>query len=139
MKQHLRQFIKQGLLSAVGGPIVLAIIYAILGAAGTIDQLSPGEVSLGIVTLALLAFLTGGINVVYKIERLPLFSAIVIHGAVLYLIYLTVYLVNGWLKTGLTPFLVFTGIFLLGYLIIWTVIYLSLRSQAKKLNQKLKH
>lgn len=137
MKQHLRQFIKQGLLSAAGGPIVLAIIYAVLGGAGTIDKLSPGEVSLGIVTLALLAFLAGGINVVYKIERLPLFSAIVIHGAVLYLIYLTVYLVNGWLKTEWVPFLIFTAVFLLGYAVIWCLIYFSIRAQTKQLNKKI--
>lgn len=137
MKQHIRQFLKQGLFAAAGGPLVLAMIYAIVGAAGKVDSLSPGEVSLGIVTLTLLAFLAGGINVVYKIERLPLFSAIVIHGGVLYLIYLAVYLINGWLKTGLTPFLIFTVIFVLGYAVIWLLIYCSLRFQTKKLNKKL--
>ncbi len=137
MKQHIRQFLKQGLFAAAGGPIVLAVIYAIGGATGGISQLSPGEVSLGIITLTLLAFLAGGINVVYKIENLPLFSAIVIHGGVLYLIYLTVYLINGWLKTGWVPFLIFTAIFLLGYAVIWLLIYCSLRAQTKKLNEKL--
>lgn len=138
MKQHIRFFFKTGLLSAAGGPVVLAIIYAILGATGKIDSLSPGEVSLGIVSLTLLAFLAGGINVVYRVEQLPLFSAIVIHGAVLYLIYLTGYLINGWLQSALRPFLIFTAVFILGYAIIWLFIYCSIRFQTKQLNKRLR-
>ena len=69
-----------------------------------------------ILMLPVLAFIAGGMNVLYQIERLPLMLAILIHGGVLYASYLAMYLVNGWLQWGETPILAFTMIFVFGYL-----------------------
>ena len=77
-------------------------------------------------------------NVVYKIERLPLMSAILIHGGVLYITYLATYLVNNWLEWGKTPILVFSAIFVLSYLVIWSIIYLIIRRNTEKVNEVLK-
>ena len=65
-------------------------------------------------------------------------AAVTIHGVVLYICYLATYLVNGWLEGGATPILVFTGIFVLGYLAIWAVIYSVTKKHTAKLNQMLK-
>jgi len=75
MKQYCLTFLKRGLLAASGGPLILAMIYGILGANGQVTSLAPGEVCMGIVTVTLLAFIAAGIGVVYQIERLPLLSA----------------------------------------------------------------
>ena len=75
---------------------------------------------------------------IYQIERLPLMVAILIHGGVLYVSYLITYLVNGWLNLGMTPVLVFSGIFVLGYLGIWAVIYSITRRNTEKINLVLK-
>ena len=64
--------------------------------------------------------------------------AILIHGGVLYLSYLATYLANGWLERGATPILVFTGIFLLGYLAIWAIIYSVTKKRTAKINEMLK-
>ena len=71
-------------------------------------------------------------------ERLPLMAAILIHGCVLYLGYLVTYLVNDWLELGTTPILVFSGIFVVGYLAIWAIIYCIIKRRTARLNEMLK-
>ena len=137
MKKYILEFFRRGLAACSFGPLVLAVLYLILQRGGRIQTLTVNEVCLGIFSLSALAFLAGGLNVLYQIERLPLMAAILIHGSVLYAIYLATYLLNGWLEQGVSPILVFTGIFLLGYLVIWAIIYAITRTSAKKLNQKL--
>ena len=134
MKKVIKDFFLRGLATCGFGPLVLAVLYLILGRIGVIGTLTAEQVSIGIFSLTMLAFIAGGMNAVYQIERLPLMAAISIHGAVLYLSYLITYLVNDWLEMGAIPVLVFTGIFVFGYLVIWAVIYLILRSRTRKLN-----
>jgi hypothetical protein len=119
------------------GLVILAIIFGILGANGVIESLSPAEVCMGVLTISLLAFVAAGITVVYHIEQLPLFCAILLHGIVLYGIYLLVYLLNGWLQSQMTAIMIFTGIFVTGYAVIWLVIYITTRSVTRSLNKKL--
>ena len=138
MKHNISEFVRRGLSACGLGPIVLAILYLILQRQGAIDTLSVDQVCLGIFSLSALAFIAGGMNVVYQIERLPLMVAILIHGGVLYLSYLATYLINDWLVWGKTQILVFSGIFLLGYLLIWAVIYAIVRRNTKQLNERLK-
>ena len=135
MKKHFLAFVMRGLCAAVFGPIVLAIVYFCLGQKGVVETLTVNEVSLGILSISFMAFIAGGITEVSQIERIPVFFAALLHGGVLYLDYLLMYLLNGWLKKGVTPFLVFTLIFVLGYALVWLFIYLYTRKKTKKLNQ----
>ena len=138
MKKNILEFFRRGLIACGFGPLVLVVLYLILQNQCGLQTLTVQEVCLGILSLSALAFLAGGMNVVYQMERLPLMAAIFIHGIVLYLGYLTTYLVNGWLQSGRTPFLVFTVIFVLGYLAVWAVIYCITRRNTEKLNAMLK-
>ena len=137
MKQFIKAFLFRGLVAAWGGPVILAIIYGILGATGEVQSLAPGAVCTGILTVALLAFFVAGMNAIFTVERLPLSLAITIHGGALYLCYILIYLVNGWIKQQFIPILVFTGIFLVGYAIIWLVIYILTKRKTDQLNRKL--
>ena len=137
MKTYVSEFLKRGLMAAAGGPVVLAIIYGILGAVGVIKSLSPGEVCMGILTVTLMAFIAAGITVVYTIEQLPLISAILLHAGVLYLDYLIMYLLNAWIPRDLSGIGIFTAIFAVGYALIWLCIYYSIRANTKRLNQRL--
>lgn len=139
IKKYYKEFLHRGLMVCGFGPIVLAIIYGILGACGVIDSLLPGMVTLGIITITVLAFLAAGITVVYKIEELPLPIAILLHGVILYVAYAIIYLINGWIKSGIIPFLVFTAIFAAGYLLVWIIVYFCTRNSIDKLNKKLKN
>ena len=138
MKKNIKEFIRRGLVACGFGPLVLAVLYQILQSQGVVESLTVDEVCLGIVSLSVLAFIAGGMNVIYQVERLPLMVAILIHGGVLYVSYLATYLVNGWLEWGMTPVLVFTGIFVIAYLIIWMIIYSAIKKHTDKLNEALK-
>ena len=138
MKKTVMEFFRRGIVAGGIGPIVLAVLYLIVQRQGLVDTLTVGEVCTGIFSLWALAFVAGGMNVIYQIEKLPLMPAILIHGVVLYLSYLATYLLNGWLEWGTTPILVFSGIFVLGYLAIWAIIYSVIKTNTNKINAVLK-
>ena len=138
MKKNSLEFFRRGFIACGFGPIVLAIFYLILQQQGAVQTLTVDQVCLGIFSLSALAFIAGGMNVVYQIERLPLMVAILIHGGVLYISYLVTYLLNGWLKWGAAPILAFSGIFLLGYLAVWAIIYSVTKRNTEQLNELLK-
>ena len=138
MKRHMLEFFRRGLAAWGLGPVVLAVLYLILQQQGVVEMLTVREVCLGIFSLSALAFIAGGMNVIYQIEQLPLMVAIFIHGGVLYFSYLATYLVNGWLSRGVAPILVFTGIFVVGYFVIWAVIYAVNKRRTEGLNELLK-
>ena len=138
MKKIILEFFHRGIIAAGFGPIVLAILYLILQHHAAVDTLTVNEVCLGIFTLFALAFIAGGMNVIYQIERIPLMVAILIHGGVLYISYLSTYLLNNWLEWGVTPILVFSAIFVFGYLAIWVIIYSIIKNRTERLNVILK-
>ena len=138
MKKFWKEFLFRGLLCAGGGPLVLAVIYGILDATGTVEALSPGEVCTGIVTILLLAFIAAGMTAIYQMEQLPLPIMILLHGGGLYIAYILTYLINGWLQQALGPIAIFTGIFVAGYAVIWLIIYCVEKGKAEALNRKLK-
>ena len=138
MKKFVLEFLRRGFIAAGIGPIVLAIIYLILQHSANTNTLSVNEVCIGIFSLTTLAFIAGGMNSIYQVERLPLMTAILIHGSVLYIGYLGTYLLNDWLDFGVIPIIVFTAIFVVGYIVIWAIIYSIIRRNAAKINEMLK-
>lgn len=138
MKRFVAEFFRRGLIACGFGPIVLAVLYLILHYKGLIDTLTVNQVCIGIFSTTALAFTAGGMNAVYHIERLPLMSAILIHGIILYFSYLGAYLINDWIEWGTTPILVFSGIFVVGYMAVWAIIGCVTKRNTKKLNKMLK-
>ncbi len=136
--KYYKQFILRGLVAMGFGPIVLAMIYGILGAVGVVESLPVSEFVFGVLTMVALAFLAGGITIVYQIEELGLSKAITAHGVILYFAYAVVYVTNNWLADGIIPFLVFTGIFVIGYLLVWLIIYFITKKSTDKINKNLK-
>ena len=133
VKKYVLEFVRRGLIACGFGPSVLVILYLVLQHHAALETLTVQEVCLGIVSLSALAFIAGGMNVIYQ-----MMVAILIHGGVLYLGYLGTYLLNGWLEWGQTPILVFSGIFAVGYLVIWAIIYAVLRRNTATLNEQLR-
>ncbi len=135
MKKFVFEFFRRGCVASGIGPIVLAIVYMILQQTAAVEMLSVNKVCVGIFSITALAFIAGGMNAIYQIERLPLMVAILIHGGVLYISYLVTYLLNDWLERGATSILVFSGIFIVGYLVIWAFIYSIIKIRTAKLNK----
>ena len=138
MKKFVLDFVRRGLIAAGIGPIVLAIVYLILQQSADISTLTVHEVCIGILSLTTLAFIAGGMNAIYQVERMPLMTVIWIHGGTLYIGYLGTYLLNDWFDFGVIPIIVFTAIFVVGYIVIWAIIYSIIRKNTAKLNEMLK-
>ena len=138
MKKFVLEFLRRGLIASGIGPIVLAIVYLILQQTAAVETLSVNQVCIGIFSITALAFIAGGMNAIYQIERLPLMVAILVHGGVLYISYLGTYLLNNWLDFGVLPIVVFSAIFVVGYIVIWAIIYSIIRRNTAKLNKMLK-
>lgn len=136
--KYWKLFLLRGLVAMGFGPIVLAIVYAILGFSGVCESVSVREMTVGILSITALAFLCGVATQVFQIEELPLSKAITFHGFTLYIAYAIVYITNGWLEDGLVPFLAFTGIFVVVYALIWLFIYIFTKKSTDKLTKKMR-
>ena len=94
------------------------------------------EAVLGIVSSAIMAFVAAGISIVYQIENIPKAFAGLIQCAVLYIDYLGIYIINGWIPTD--RIWVFTLIFLAVFVIVWSSIYIPIHIRVKKINRTLR-
>ena len=117
MKKYILGFVLNGLMTCGSGPLIMAIVYAILNASGVVSEVSVSKIATEIISVTVLAFIAGGITVIHKVERIPLILGILIHGMVLYLDYIVIYLMNGWLKSGFLPLFIFTSCFVVGFAI----------------------
>ena len=138
MKKFVLEFLRRGLIASGIGPIVLAIVYLILQQTAAVETLPVNQVCMGIFSITALAFIAGGMNAIYQIERLPLMVDILIHGGILYISYLVTYLLNDWLDFGALPIIVFSAVFVVGYIVIWAIIYSIIKRKTAKLNKMLK-
>lgn len=135
MRSYVKEFCHRGLLAAAGGPMVLAIVYGILGKCGVVQSLTTDEVCTGVLSVTLMAFIAAGITSIYTLEQLPLPMAILLHGGVLYLDYLMMYLLNSWIPKGGIG--IFSAVFFAGFALIWLCIYLSIRKKTARINRQL--
>ena len=133
MKNYVKNFFVRGAMYAWGGPVILAIVWACLQAAGMIHGLTVNEVVLGIITTTVMAFIAAGVSVVYQIENLPKAFAGLIQMSVLYIDYLGFYLLNGWIPVN--QIWMFTLIFVVGFALIWFVIYFLTRRKVDQMNE----
>ena len=138
MRKCVLEFLRRGFAACGMGPIILAILYLILQQTAAVETLTVNQVCVGIFSITALAFVAGGMNAIYQIERLPLMLAILIHGSVLYISYLGTYLLNDWLDSGIIPIVVFSVIFVVGYIVIWAIIYSITKNRTERLNEALK-
>ena len=137
MRKFVFEFLRRGFTACGMGPIILAILYLILQQTAAVATLTVNQVCIGIFSITALAFIAGGMNAIYQIERLPLMLAILIHGSVLYISYLGTYLLNDWLYWGVMPIVVFSAVFVVGYIVISAIIYSITKNRTERLNEVL--
>ncbi len=138
MNKYLKEFLHRGLMFAGFGPIIVGIIFAILGA--TLENFGIGgsEILLAIVSTYLLAFLHAGASVFNQIEHWSIARSLACHFSTLYVAYTLTYTLNTWIPFEPIALLIFTGIFVAVYALVWLVVVISLKSAEKKLNKKLR-
>ena len=137
MKAFWKEFVLRGLIGMGFGPLVVAIVYGILGATGQVETVTVSEMVRAILSICIMAFIAAGITGIYRTDRLGLPTAIVIHGGVLYLDYLVLYLLNDWVPHDFMALGIFTGIFSAGFALIWVIIFLIESRITGRLNKKL--
>ncbi len=137
MNRYLKDFLHRGLVFGGFGPIVLGIIYAILEKTVENFSLDGVQILTAIVSAYLLAFVQAGVSVFNQIESWSVPKALFCHLSLLYLAYVTCYLVNSWIPFDATVLIIFTAIFLAVYFVIWITVFVSVKLVSRKLNAKL--
>lgn len=130
--KYLKEYLLRGLLFSGFGPIIYGIIVLIIN-----QKMTPKEIFLGIISTYIIAFVHAGSSIFPQIEKLPKVGALFIELFSLYITYTFFYLINGWLKFKLSIFLIYTTIFIGGFLLIWLIIFILTKREVKKLNQSL--
>ncbi len=137
MKNFWKEFVHRGLLVCCAGPLIVAIIYMCISASGNLTSLTPNEVCMAIFSSAVMAFVAGGITAIYTIENMPLIKALLLHGLILYIDYLGVYLLNSWIPLKVITITIFTVIYVVTFAIIGLCIYLTNRKRTEKINKQI--
>ena len=93
-----KDFCRRGMTAAWGGPVIMALVWVCLKAAGVVETLT-------------------------------------VEQAVLYIDYMGIYLLNGWLPAERIG--MFTLIFIAAFAVIWLIIYGTIRMKVNRINQKM--
>lgn len=136
MKKYLIDFIKRGLIFGGFGPVIVAVIYFIVSLSETVN-LTPGQILVAVISSYLLAFIQSGATIFNQIENWSTAKSSLVYFTILYIAYLSCYLVNSWIPFEWLFVLIFTVSFVITYLIIWFIVYLIVKQTTKRLNEKL--
>ena len=138
MSKYVKEFFHRGLIFGGFGPIILGIIYLIISKTVESFSLSAKEVLLGIVSIYILAFIQAGASVFNQIEEWPIPKSLLFHFLTIYLAYALCYILNSWIPFVPEVLLIFTAIFVVGYFVIWIIVYMCVKAASKKMNKKLR-
>lgn len=137
MNNYVKEFFKRGLMFSGFGPIIVGIVNLVLNYTNKDFSLTGIEAFLGILSVYILAFIVAGASIFNQIESWSTIKSLIVHGCTLYVTYLVCYLLNTWIPFKLEIVLIFTGIFILTYLLIWLIVYLSVKGVSRKFNKKI--
>lgn len=136
MKEIVKKFIKRGIAFGGFGPIIASIVILIISINDKDLIISPTQFATITLSTYLLGFIHAGTSVFHQGD-ISILKAMGLQLLFLYIAYLGSYLINNWIPFDWNVIIIFTLIFVIGYLIIWITIYLIIRYRIKKLNQKL--
>lgn len=131
---YIKEFLIRGIAFGGLGPIVLGIVFMILGFCKINLILEGWQIFLAISTTYLLAFVVAGSSVFEQIEEWSNFKSLLIHMLTIYIAYLLTYLINNWIPFNLTIISIFSITLIVTFLIIWLICYLINKNYSKQLN-----
>ena len=137
MNKYVKEFLHIGLIFGGFGPVVVGIVYAILWATLPDITITGAQMCVAIISSYLLAFVHAGASVFNRIESWSVPKSLFWHLLTLYVAYVTCYLVNTWIPFNALVILIFTGIFVVTYFVVWLTVFLCVKSAQKKMNAKL--
>jgi hypothetical protein len=137
MKKYIKIYLHRGLIFGGFGSIIVSMIYFYVSESlGT--TFSGKEIFIAILSGYFIAFVHAGASVFNSIEEWPPAKSLFFHLGTLYITYSFFYLINSWLPFDPIVFLIFTANFILIYIVVWAVIYLSIKAAAKKFGKQIK-
>lgn len=139
MKKEVKKFLQRGIAFGGFGPIVAGIVFFIIDLSGVNIALNGKDIFLAITSTYVLAFLQAGATVFNEIEAWPVAKSVAAHFSVIYVAYISCYLLNHWIPFKWSVIGIFTAIFVIGYFIIWITVYLIIKRTSKKLNESIGH
>jgi len=74
----------------------------------------------------------------YEIERMPLAAATALHCALIVLLFVPIALLLGWVS-DIGTLLMISGMQLVGFFIIWLILYFGYKKQIRELNEMQEH
>lgn len=135
---RVKEFCSRGLMCMGFGPIVYGVVMLILKMCG-VDTASDGvAIFKCIISTSIMAFVIAGISIIWKEDKMQLGVKIATHFLVLYFAYLVIYLLNDWIIKDFKVIGIFTLVFIIGYVLIWLIIFLTTKISANKLNKQIK-
>lgn len=137
MNKYVKEYLHRGLLFGGFGPIIAGIVFIAIQLSGVTISLDGVQVFVAVVSTYLLAFTQAGASVFNQIERWGIARSVAAHFISIYTVYLACYLINRWLPLRWDIILLFTGIFLLVYAVIWLTVYLIVRRTSRNLNKSM--
>ena len=137
MKKTLKEFLVRGMMFGGFGPIVAGLVLFIIDLAGERVALDGAQTMVMVVSTYLLSFVQAGASVFSSIDGWPVAKRMGIHFALLYVAYVSCYLVNSWIPFRIEVVAIFTAIFVVIYLLIWLTTYFIVLKTCKKLNKSL--
>ena len=133
MNKYVKEFLHRGLMFSGLGCIIAAIIIS-----SEPSLVHDGKTVLtAIVSTYFLAFIHAGTSVFHMVEGWSAVKSAFFQLLTLYVSYLACYLANSWLNFSMAVVGIFTAVFVAGYLLVWTIVYISVRETSKKMNAQL--
>ena len=137
MNIYVKRFLQRGMAFGGFGPIIAGIIYVVIDASIDNLVLTGVEVCIAIISTYALAFIQAGASVFNQIEHWSVPKSTLFHFGAIYIAYVGCYLINTWIPFEPLVIAIFTGIFAVSYLIIWSIVVITIKLTSKKLNKKL--
>ena len=138
MNKYFKEFLHRGLMFGGFGPIIVGIVFAILGATIEDFYIDAWQILLAIVSTYVLAFVQAGASVFNQIEHWSVGKSLLWHFVSIYLAYSLCYIANVWIPFEPMVLLIFTAIFVVIYFVIWFSVYFAVRATQKRLNKNLR-
>ena len=139
MNKYVKEYFLRGLIFGGFGPIIMGVIFLILELTGVDLGLNGVSIFVAIISTYVLAFVHAGSSVFNQIEGWPIAKSMAVHFASIYVAYVLCYLVNSWIPFAWEAIAIFTAIFIIGYLLVWAIVYLIIKATSDRLNQSLKN
>lgn len=137
MNKYVKEFLHRGLVFGGFGPIVASIILLIINTAGGPVTLTAKDYFTSTVSIYLLAFVHAGASVFNQIEHWSLPKSVFFHFSSLYIVYSLCYIINSWIPFEPKVLLIFTAVFVAGYIAVWLTVMVILKITTKEMNSRL--